>query len=80
MNYNYFVSDAQPTVKEESTTVNLQESVYPASDLSYLGERSEQRGAEVRVFPPPPAFASPLVCLSRVYFSRYPWMESLLAG
>ena len=28
----------------------------------------------------PPTFASPLACLSRVYFSRYPQMESLLAG
>ena len=26
------------------------------------------------------AFASPLACLSRVYFSQYPQMESLLAG
>ena len=30
--------------------------------------------------PPPLAFASPLVCLSRVCFSRYSKMESLLAG
>ena len=28
----------------------------------------------------PPAVASPLVCHSSVYFSRYPPMESLLAG
>jgi len=30
--------------------------------------------------PPPPTFASPLACLSCVYFSQYPQMESLLAG
>ena len=29
---------------------------------------------------PPPAFAFPLAGISRVYFSRYPQMESLLAG
>ena len=37
--------------------------------VSYLGKRSKPRGA-----------ASPLACLSRVYFFRYPQMESLLAG
>ena len=53
----------------------------PASKLSYLGERGEPREnartsakprrAEERSFPHPPAFASPLACLSRVYVSRY---------
>ena len=30
--------------------------------------------------PPLPTFASPLACLSCIYFSQYPQMESLLAG
>ena len=50
----------------------------PASKPSYLGERSKPRErARSREGPrkglsPAPAFASPLACLSRVYFSRYP--------
>ena len=36
------------------------------SKLSYLGERSEPHEQAAK----PPAFASPLACLSRVYFSR----------
>ena len=57
----------------------------PANKLFYLGDRRE-RGSKWRRegrenSPPPPAFASSLSCLSRVYFSHdIPQMESLLAG
>ena len=46
-----------------------------------LGKESLRRSLmNFHLSPLPPAFASPLACLSRVYFSRYPQMESLLAG
>ena len=39
--------------------------------------RTRERAANT---PRAPAFASPVACLSRVYFLLYPQMESLLAG
>ena len=49
------------------------------SKLSELGENKRASGEAVRgggkelsFLSPVPVFASPLVCLSRIYFSRYP--------
>ena len=54
--------------------------VWPANKLSYVGERNEPRENARASGEAARGLASPLACLSRVYFSRYPQLESLLAG
>ena len=54
--------------------------VQPVNKLSYVGERNEPRENARASGEAARGLASPLACLSRVYFSRYPQLESLLAG
>ena len=57
------------TVKDLAKTVQEGDvGSVPLAKFSYLGERNEPRERAAK----PPAVASPLACLSRVYFSRYP--------
>ena len=46
--------------------------VWPRNKLSYVGERNEPRENERASGEAARGLASPLACLSRVYFSRYP--------
>ena len=46
--------------------------VWPANKLSYVGERNEPRENARASGEAATGLASPLACLSRVYFSRYP--------
>ena len=51
-----------------------------ASSPIWASEASREEPRKGDPFsPPPPAFASPLACLSRVHFSRYPPSGELLA-
>ena len=54
--------------------------VQPVNKHSYVGERNEPRENAKASGEAARGLASPLACLSRVYFSRYPQLESLLAG